>query len=157
VPTPFCEPAQKEFLGEGGTDALCSPDRKIPEDQADTAICSRVVQVGDCRCRQNSAQGRVVRPQIPIVVPAVKRAQNGVSESRSGCASSLIKIARIVVQQRWQDGATDHDVDKAIGSSYADALAIGVPALSKLGTVARLLGSSDQKNSSRGNRVAGDL
>jgi hypothetical protein len=39
------------------------------------------------------------------------------------------------VQQRWQNGAADHDVDKTIRANYTNALAIGIPTLPELGTV----------------------
>jgi hypothetical protein len=48
LPTPLCEPAKKEFLGETGADAFSNTDRKIPEDQADAAVRFGVVQVRDC-------------------------------------------------------------------------------------------------------------
>src|SRR5215469_2093549 len=79
------------------------------------------------------------------------------SNARGGRACSLIKIARILVQYRWQNGAADHDIDKPIRANDTNALAIGVPALPELGTVPSLFGGSNEENPGSGNRIAGDF
>src|SRR5215831_7562415 len=55
--------------------------------------------------------------------------------SRARRTSSLIEVARILVQQGRQYGTTDHDVRKTISRSYAEALTIGTPTLTELGTI----------------------
>ena len=78
-------------------------------------------------------------------------------DSGTGCACSLIEVARILVQQRGQYGATNHDVRKTVDSSHPCSFAKRAPALSEVGTVSSLLSAGYKKDSRGGHRINGDF
>src|SRR5215472_4939945 len=76
---------------------------------------------------------------------------------RTGCAASLIEVSRVLVQQRRQYGATDHDVRKTIGGHCAQSLSKRSPTLPIIWRIACLPGTGNQQHSSSGYRVGRDF
>ena len=54
-------------------------------------------------------------------------------------AGALVVVARVLVKKRWQDGAADHDVRKAVGGGRAKAFAVTLPPLLVVGNIRRLV------------------
>src|ERR1700682_5340243 len=79
------------------------------------------------------------------------------AESRAGCAGSLIKVARILMQQRRQDCATDHDVGKTISRRCAKPLPKSLRALRIIGAIRCLPYTSDKPNSRNRDRIVRHL
>src|SRR5437660_12536411 len=79
------------------------------------------------------------------------------AESGTGGTSSLIEVTRVLVQQRWQNGAADHDVREAIRSDCAKALSICSPALAIVWSISGLLGSGYKEDSRSRNSNCRDL
>src|SRR5271157_4669670 len=77
--------------------------------------------------------------------------------SRAGRTCSLIEVPRVLVQQRWQYGAADHDVSKTIAGGCPHPLTVGVPTLSIIRTVPCLSGSRNYADTDSGNRIGSDL
>src|SRR5258708_40342340 len=75
------------------------------------------------------------------------------AESRAGCAGSLIKVAGILMQQRREDCATDHDVGKTISRSYANPVPKSLRALRIIGAIHCLPQTSDKSNSRNRDRI----
>src|ERR1700722_20087284 len=75
------------------------------------------------------------------------------AESRAGCAGSLIKVAGILMQQRREDCATDHDVSKTISRRYAKSLPKSLRALRIIGAIHCLPQTSDKSNSRNRDRI----
>src|ERR1700674_4835860 len=75
------------------------------------------------------------------------------AESRAGCAGSLIKVAGILMQQRREDCATDHDVGKTISRCYAKPLPKSLRALRIIGATHCLPHTSDKSNSRNRDRI----
>ena len=70
---------------------------------------------------------------------------------------ALVEVARILVQKRRENSATDHDVGKAVGVSGAIALTEALPTLGVVGVITGLLGGSGYTYSNEGYRIVGDL
>src|SRR5438045_7693772 len=76
---------------------------------------------------------------MSIVSPADERVEDRVESARLVCARALEEVTRVLVQKRWQDGAADHDVGKAVGSDSAIALAVTLQTLRVVGSVPGLV------------------
>ena len=72
-------------------------------------------------------------------------------------ARALVEVARVLVQQRWQDGAADHDVDKAVGIESAVALTVTLHTLNVVGVVCRLFDAGNYAHPDEGNGIDGDF
>ena len=70
---------------------------------------------------------------------------------------ALLEVAGVLVQKRWEDGATDHDVGKPVGIDSTKALSVTFPTLRVVGVAPRLLGTRDYSYSNKGYRIEGDL
>src|SRR5258706_4036425 len=79
------------------------------------------------------------------------------AEPRAGCAGSLIKVAGILMQQRRQDCATDHDVDKTISRRCAKPLPKSLRALRIIRAIRCLPQTSDNPNSRNRDRIVRHL
>src|ERR1700720_2363851 len=79
------------------------------------------------------------------------------AESRAGCAGSLIKVAGILMQQRREDCATDHDVGKTISRRYAKPFPKSPRALRIIGAIDCLPQTSDKSNSRKRDRIVRHL
>src|ERR1700751_1764725 len=117
--TPLGELAKNEFLRKGGADPFRGSDCEISEDKASAAIRSGKIQVGETCCRQVTANAGIVRHPPAAVTPSDERAEHRMPEPGTGCAGSLIKVARILMEQGRQYGAPDHDVREIISRRCA--------------------------------------
>src|SRR5271165_5128309 len=79
------------------------------------------------------------------------------SNSRAGRTCPLIEVPRVLVQQRWQYGAADHDVRETIRGSCTNPLTVRVPALSIIQTVPCLSGGRNYADTNSGSRIGSDL
>ena len=70
---------------------------------------------------------------------------------------TLVEVARVLVQKRWQDSATYHDVGEAVGIGSAVTLTEPLPSLRVVGVVSGLLGARGYAYSNKGYRIEGDL
>jgi hypothetical protein len=52
------------------------------------------------------------------------------------CARALVEVARTLMQDRWQDGAADHDVGQTVCVVGAQTLAEALRALNVMGVSA---------------------
>src|SRR5207245_10725007 len=71
--------------------------------------------------------------------------------------SSLVEVARVLVQQGRQYGTSDHDVRKTIGGDCAKALSICSPALAIVRSISSLLGTGNKEASRSRNWICRDL
>src|SRR5882672_3050675 len=79
------------------------------------------------------------------------------AESGAGGASSLVEVARVLVQQGRQYGTSDHDVGKTIGGDCAKTLSICFPALTIVWSISSLLGTGYKQHSRSRNWIYGHL
>src|SRR6201987_4288701 len=79
------------------------------------------------------------------------------ADSGTGATSSLIEVARVLVKQGRQYGASDHDVGKTIGGDCAKALSICSPALAIVRSISSLLGTGYKEDSRSRNGICRDL
>src|ERR1700680_5116429 len=79
------------------------------------------------------------------------------AESRAGCAGSLIKVAGILMQQRREDCAPDHDVGKTISRCYAKPLPKSLRALRIMRAIHCLPQTSDKSDSRNRDRIVRHL
>src|SRR5258708_8098872 len=133
------EPAQEELLCEVGERALAGVDKGAREPPPRAAIRRRIVGRRDGSRGQIATDGRVVRLPPSVVTPADDCAGDCVERAGLLCARALIEVARILVQKRWQDGAADHDVGKAVGIASAIALRVTLRTLAVVGDVSCLV------------------
>src|SRR5271156_4644128 len=134
-------PAQDEFLGQVGGRSLSSVNKEITQEQPHAAIRCRVVGIREGGRGQISAYRRVVCLPPSVVSFADEWTGQCVENARLICARALVEVARILVQERRQDGATDHDVAKAIRIDGAIALSVTDHSLAVVGRVSCLIGS----------------
>src|SRR5580704_8188977 len=79
------------------------------------------------------------------------------ADAGTGCASSLIEVAWVLVQQRRQYGAADHDVRETVGGSRAKSFSISPPALAVFRSIRGLPGGRYQDDAGSGDRISGSL
>src|SRR5437899_7231048 len=94
---------------------------------------------------------------MSIVSPADERVGDRVESARLVCARALEEVTRVLVQKRWQDGAADHDVGKAVGSDSAIALAVTLQTLRVVGSVPGLVDAGKNTYPDDGNRIGAGL
>src|SRR5437660_48703 len=94
---------------------------------------------------------------MSIVSPADERVGDRVESARLVCARALEEVTRVLVQKRWQDGAADHDVGKAVGSDSAIALAVTLQTLRVVGSVPGLVDTGKNTYPDDGNRIGAGL
>ena len=75
--------------------------------------------------------------------------------ARLVCPCPLVEVAGILAQQRGQDGATDHDVGKAVGGGCAKALAVTLRTLDVAGSASRLVDAGQGAYPENGEGVGG--
>ena len=127
------QPAKDKFLGEIRGRSLSCADQEISQQHSDTAIGCWIVGIGDGSRGQIAADGRVVRLRPSIVSSTHEGARDGVEKARPRGPRALVEVARILVQKRQENSATDHDVGKAVGVSGAIALTEALPTLGVVG------------------------
>src|SRR5580704_8364953 len=69
---------------------------------------------------------------------------------------TLVKVARVLVEKRWQDRPADHDVGEAVRGDSAKPLAIALCALLVVRGVTRLIEAGDEAYAENGDRINGD-
>jgi hypothetical protein len=79
-----------------------------------------------------------------------------VQSTRLACARALVEVAWILVQKRWQYGAADHDVGKAVGIGRTEALAVTLRILAAVGIVCCLIDAGKRGYADDGNRIEED-
>jgi len=126
---PFGESAYDELLSKAGSDPLCGTDCEIAEHKADPSVCLRIVKIREGGRREISSDARVVRLPSSVIASRNKRAEHRMADSRTGRASPLVKVTRILMKQGRQYGAANHNVRETIGRGYANALAVRPPPL----------------------------
>src|SRR5947199_10570189 len=94
---------------------------------------------------------------MSIVSPADERVEDRAESARLVCARALEEVTRVLVQKRWQDGAADHDVGKAVGSDSAIALAVTLQTLRVVGSVPGLVDAGKNTYPDDGNRIGAGL
>src|ERR1700730_16608082 len=109
------DPAKNKFLCQVGGRSLPGVDKKIPEEKPEATIRRRIVGIGDSSRAQIATDSRVVRLPLSVVSAADEWAVVCVERAGLTCARSVVKVARVLMQKRRQDGAADHDVGKAVG------------------------------------------
>src|ERR1700751_1364655 len=151
--TPLGKSADDELLSQAGANPFCGPDYKISKDKANPAIRSGKIEVRETGCRPIAAKAGVIWHRFSAVAPGDKGAEHRMSNSRACCASTLIKVARILMQQRRQDGAADHYVRKTIRRSCAKALTVSAPPLPVVGTICGLPDTGHAKDPGSGHWI----
>src|SRR5262249_26579998 len=142
-----------ELLSEAGADPFCSPDCEIPKDKANSAIGFGEIKIRETGCCQITAQAGVIWHRFPTVTPGDKWVEHRMPDSRAGGTRSLIKVTGILMEQRRQNGATDHNVRETISRSCAKALTVSTPSLTVVGAIRRLPYTGHAKNPGSGNRI----
>src|SRR2546427_12891971 len=94
---------------------------------------------------------------MSIVSPADERVEDRVESARLVCARALEEVTRVLVQKRWQDGAADHAVGKAVGSDSAVALAVTLQTLRAVGSVPGLVDAGNNTSPDDGNTIVAGL
>src|SRR5690348_16035728 len=94
---------------------------------------------------------------MSIVSPADERVGDCVESARLICARALVEVTWVLVQERWQDGAADHNVGNAVGRGSAKALAVTLQTLNVVGSVPGLVHTGKRGCCNDGNRIDGGL
>src|SRR6185369_1545032 len=115
------------------------------------------IQIRESGFCEIAANAGVVRHPFSAVTPSNKRAEHRMPDSGTSCARSLIEVTRILMEQRRQYGAADHNVRKIIGHRCAEALTIAIPSLTVVVTISRLSESRHGKNPGSSNRICRHL
>src|ERR1035438_4130173 len=66
------------------------------------------------------------------------------------CARTLVKVPRVLMKERWKNGAANHDVGKAIGVECAEPLRVAFRTQAIVRGRSCLVHSSDQSNPDEG-------
>src|SRR6266498_279111 len=151
----MCQPAQNELLNQCAEHSLARGDREVLEYQSKAAVRLRIVQIGQSRRTQVSTDAGVIGLPLAAISPADEWGGHRVVDAGFRRPSTLIVVARILSQQRWQDGASNQNVRKAVSSSSAHALAVAAPTLRVIRPIPSLIDgrkrthSGDRKSVSR--------
>src|SRR5258708_39409134 len=151
------DPPQEELLCQVGECALAGVDKSSREHPARAAIRRRVVGHRDGGCAQIATDGRVVRLPPSVVAPTDECERDRVESARSLRARALVEVARVLVQKRWQDGASENDVGKAAGIAGAIALSVTLRTLAVVRDVSCLVDGGNQTYPDESNGIEGDL
>src|SRR5579864_110854 len=157
MPSSVRDAIQDEFLCQIGSGSLAGSDQEVPEKQSETSIRRWIIGIRDGSRAEVATNGRVVRLQPPIVSPADKWEGDCVENARLRRPPTLVEVARVLVQKRWQDSATYHDVGEAVGIGSAVTLTESFPSLRVVGVVSGLLGARGYAYSNKRYRIEGDL
>src|SRR5258708_27878998 len=95
--------------------------------------------------------------RFSLVRSCNKSTDYGVAESGAGGTSSLVEVARVLVQQGRQYGTSDHDVGQTIGGDCTKALSICSPALAIVRSISSLLCTGYKEDSLSPHLASGDL
>jgi len=148
---------QDKLLCKAADQPLAGTDEKIPKHYPRTAIRCRIVGIRKGSRGQFATYARVVWLQMAVVSPANERAGECVERTRLICARALVKIARILMQERWQNGAANHNVGKAVSGARAQALTVALRTLNIVGDVCSLLDAGKPISPKEGNRIGGNF
>lgn len=132
--------AQEELLCQIGRRSLAGAEQEIFEDEPNSAIRRRIVGVRDRSRCQVASDGRIVRLPAPVISLADEWAPECVQNARPRRARALVEVARILVEKRRQDGATDHNVSKTVRIGSSVALRETLPTLGIVQAVTGLFG-----------------
>src|ERR1039457_3806527 len=132
-----------KFLKQVIDGGYANPDGGIFQRQSRSiAILLWIVEIGKAAGRQASEDVGVVWLPAAIVTLADHRIGDRIERPGSLAAGSLVKIARILLQKRWQYGGSDERAGYHVGIAGAEALCVTLSALSISGEVIlRLLNS----------------
>ena len=92
------ESAQDEFLCQVGGGPLAGCDKEIPQKQPDSAIRRRIVGM-EMAAEANRRLWSIVRLPLPVISSSDEWSLESVQNSRLRCASALVEVARVLVQE----------------------------------------------------------
>src|ERR1700726_290938 len=145
-----------EFLQDIGGGGCADADPGVFKDQRGAAIFRRIVEIGNSARGDAAEDVRVIRLPALVIALADKRIRDGVQDPRMRAPGSLVKIARILFQDRRKNGAADERAYGQVGIRRAVALSVTFRALSiSAESVLRLLNSCDGPRQYKGHRVDG--
>ena len=108
------ELAENKFLQDVDGSACANSDERIFKCQCRAiAITGWVVKIGNAPRGQASENLGIIRLPASIIPLANHRIGNCIQSPRSPTTTTLIKITRILLQKRWQYGASDECVTKS--------------------------------------------
>src|SRR5579872_1498520 len=157
VPAFVREPGQDELLYHVAEHSLPGADKEILKERRGAAIRIRIVGVRDSCRGQIATYAGIVWLQPTVVSLADEWARERVEHPRLVRACALVEVARVLVQNRWQDSAADHNVGNAVSRGSAEALAITLRTLTVVGNVSCLVDARKHTYPDDGNRIGNRL
>src|SRR5215469_18780677 len=105
----------------------------------------RIVEVGDATGSEASEDVRIIRLPRLIVTSANHRIRERVENPRSNFSPALVKVAGILVEEGWQDRASNERTCESVGIRCAEALCIPARPLAISGECIRSLFNSRKR------------
>src|SRR5277367_1242094 len=137
--------AQQELAHQVIQRMRADVEKAIANRQANSAITGRMVQVRNAASSECSQDVGVIRLQLSTICSADDRRRDGVKSARLPASAAAIKIPRVLVQKRRQDGTADHPAERLIriGSAIALGVSLGARTVSRKGVLPMLGGGKD--------------
>src|SRR5262245_52198746 len=96
--------------GSGGKSEAC-----VFQHQSCPTITLRVIEVGNAACGEAAEDGGVVRLPVSIVALADERIGERIKHSRMFASAPFVKVSRILLEERRQQGAANECVAQEVG------------------------------------------
>src|SRR5215472_5511444 len=92
-------------------------------------VARRIVEICDAAGSDASENVRIIRLPDLIVTSANYGIGECVQDPRSNRPASLVKVARILSEKRWQDSASNQRAGESVSVGCAEALCVSACAL----------------------------
>src|SRR3984957_14320827 len=115
---------QDELLHDSVGDSATGINQGARNHDARATIARRVVDICQGSRDQITTNAGGVEFLVPVITPADKRARKRVHQAGFPGSFALIKISRILVEQRGEHRAANHDVREGVGENSAKALSV---------------------------------
>src|SRR6202035_931069 len=148
---------QQELLQNSAQFTASSADRKTLKRERGAAIRRWVVCVRNGARYQVATHARIVRLKSSVVSSADKGTGECMAKPRCRGPGALIKVTRVLMEQRRQNRPADHDVRHAIGIGRSKTLAVSFPSLLKVWRVACLIERSKNAGAKDAHRIDRNL
>ena len=149
------ESGHDKFLNDVHGGRFSDADQRVFKRQfGAVAILRRVIKVRDAARRQAADDCRIIRLPAAVIAFADHRVGDRVAHALAHRAGSFVKIARVLLQQRWQNRAADKSASDHISVRRAVSPAVSRRALAvSVEIVFRLLHAGDGAGKCKGDRV----
>ena len=122
--------ADDEFLEDVDGSGGAHTDGCVVQGQREATVFFRVVEIGEAAGGEASEDAGVIWLPMLVVAFADEEGSDGVKDAGARAAGSFVEVARILFEERGEDGAADEGIGGVVKVIGSEAFGVALCALS---------------------------